>query len=86
MSLVGPRPPTLDEVTKYYEWQDKRLEVKPGITCLWQVYARNGCSFDDWVRLDIKYSKNITILQDLKILLMTIQAVLSRKRSLVDVN
>lgn len=79
MSLVGPRPPVLDEVTHYLNWQSRRLEIKPGITCLWQVYKRHSSSFEDWVRLDIEYSKNVSIFLDLKILLLTLPAVLSRR-------
>jgi lipopolysaccharide/colanic/teichoic acid biosynthesis glycosyltransferase len=79
MSLVGPRPPTLDEVEKYNNWHNYRLEMKPGITCIWQVYARHDKSFENWVRLDIKYRKEHSFLLDLKLLFMTIPAVLSRK-------
>ncbi len=79
MSLVGPRPPTLDEVEKYREWQHTRLDVMPGITCLWQIRARHECSFEDWVRLDIRYIRRRSVLVDLQILLLTIPAVLSRK-------
>jgi len=79
MSLVGPRPPLPDEVAQYYNWQDMRLEIKPGITCLWQINARHKSSFDDWVRLDIEYSRKQSLLLDLKILLLTPSAVLSRR-------
>ena len=79
MSLVGPRPPTMDEVMEYYHWHDKRLEVKPGITCLWQVFARHQSSFDDWVRLDIKYARTYSLGLDLKILALTLPAVLSHR-------
>lgn len=77
MSLVGPRPPTLDEVVRYEKWQDWRLEIKPGITCLWQIYARDDKSFDNWVRLDIEYIERRSLLLDLKILFNTVPAVLS---------
>lgn len=79
MSLVGPRPPTLDEVAQYYGWQDMRLEIKPGITCLWQISARHKSNFEDWVRLDIEYARKQSLLLDLKILLLTAPAVLSRR-------
>jgi len=79
MSLVGPRPPTMDEVAKYESWHNYRLEVKPGITCIWQVYARHEKSFENWVRLDIKYRMEQSFLLDMKLLFMTIPAVLSRK-------
>lgn len=77
MSLVGPRPPTLDEVARYEKWQDWRLEIKPGITCLWQIYARDDKSFDNWVRLDIEYIERRSLLLDMKILFNTVPAVLS---------
>jgi lipopolysaccharide/colanic/teichoic acid biosynthesis glycosyltransferase len=79
MSLVGPRPPTLDEVEEYEIWQGRRLEVKPGITCLWQVTARQDRDFERWVRLDIEYERRQSFLFDLKILFMTPLAVISRK-------
>jgi lipopolysaccharide/colanic/teichoic acid biosynthesis glycosyltransferase len=79
MSLVGPRPPTLDEVEEYEIWQGRRLEVKPGITCLWQVTARQDRDFERWVRLDIEYERRQSFLFDLKILFMTPFAVISRK-------
>lgn len=79
MSLVGPRPPTMDEVEKYHRWHNYRLDIKPGITCIWQVYARHNKSFEDWVRLDIEYVRKQSALLDLKLLCMTIPAVLSRK-------
>jgi lipopolysaccharide/colanic/teichoic acid biosynthesis glycosyltransferase len=79
MSLVGPRPPTLDEVKEYESWHNYRLEVKPGITCIWQVYARHEKSFENWVRLDIKYKREQSFLLDMKILALTLPAVLSRR-------
>jgi len=79
MSLVGPRPPTMDEVEKYDSWHNYRLEVKPGITCIWQVYARHEKSFENWVRLDIKYKREQSFLLDMKLLALTLPAVLSRR-------
>jgi lipopolysaccharide/colanic/teichoic acid biosynthesis glycosyltransferase len=79
MSLVGPRPPTLDEVKQYKNWHSYRLEMKPGITCIWQVCARHEKSFENWVRLDIKYRKKQSLLFDLKLLVLTVPAVLSRR-------
>lgn len=79
MSLVGPRPPTPDEVIKYDGWQMRRLEVKPGITCLWQVRGRSHLSFYKWVKWDLWYIDNWSMGFDLKILLWTIPAVLKRK-------
>lgn len=79
MSLVGPRPPTPDEVEKYDLWQLRRLEVKPGITCLWQVRGRSELSFYKWVKWDLWYIDNWSLWLDLKILLWTIPAVLKRR-------
>lgn len=79
MSIVGPRPPTLDEVEQYHNWHNYRLEMRPGITCIWQVYARHDKSFDNWVRLDIKYRQEQSFLLDLKLIALTLPAVLSRR-------
>jgi lipopolysaccharide/colanic/teichoic acid biosynthesis glycosyltransferase len=72
MSLVGPRPPLPQEVARYERWQRRRLSMKPGITCLWQISGRNGVSFDDWMKLDLTYIDNWSLLLDLKILLKTV--------------
>jgi len=79
MSLVGPRPPTMDEVPQYDSWQGERLNVKPGITCIWQITARHDSDFNKWVRLDIAYKRKYSILMDFAILLKTLPAVISRK-------
>jgi len=78
MSLVGPRPPIPYEVNEYKNWHYRRiLNVKPGITGLWQVSGRNRTSFDEMVRLDIKYAENWTLKMDFKIILKTILVVFS---------
>jgi exopolysaccharide biosynthesis polyprenyl glycosylphosphotransferase len=78
MSLVGPRPLPVDEVRRFDNLAHRRrLSVKPGLTCLWQISGRNQISdFKEWVRLDLEYIDNWTIWLDLKILLLTIPAVL----------
>ena len=77
MSLVGPRPPLPYEVEKYEPWHLRRiLEVKPGITGLWQVEGRSKTSFNDMVRLDLRYVQNWSLGLDLKILIKTVKAVL----------
>jgi exopolysaccharide biosynthesis polyprenyl glycosylphosphotransferase len=77
MSLVGPRPPLPEEVARYEEWQKKRLNVKQGITGLWQVSGRSDTNFEEMTRLDLYYIQNWSIGMDIKILLKTIPAVLS---------
>jgi len=78
MSLVGPRPPIPYEIESYDVWHRRRLlEVKPGITGLWQVHGRSKTTFDEMVRLDIQYSRMWTPLLDAKILLRTPRAVIS---------
>ena len=72
MSLVGPRPPLVTEIDKFDSWQRRKLSVKPGMTCLWQVRGRNQISdFDDWVRLDLEYIDEWSFWLDIKILLKT---------------
>ena len=79
MSLVGPRPPLPEEVSRYEPWQRRRLSMKPGLTCLWQVSGRSEVDFDRWMALDLKYIDTWSPLLDLKILLKTVPAVLSGK-------
>ncbi len=76
MSLVGPRPPTPDEVARYPDWQLKRLEIRPGITCLWQVKGRSDLSFREWMKYDLFYIENWSFWLDIKILLRTFLVVL----------
>lgn len=78
MSLVGPRPPLPEEEAKYEPWQRRRLEVKPGITCLWQISGRSRLGFNEWMRLDLEYIRRQSFTTDTRILLRTIPAVLSR--------
>lgn len=76
MSLVGPRPAFPHELGKYEYWQKRKLSVRPGITCLWQVSGRNAISdFDEWVRLDLEYIENWSLWLDVKILVWTVGAV-----------
>jgi lipopolysaccharide/colanic/teichoic acid biosynthesis glycosyltransferase len=78
MSLVGPRPPIPYEAEEYQPWHLKRiLEMKPGITGLWQVEGRSSVQFDDAVRLDVRYIQTWTLLLDLKILAKTVREVLA---------
>src|SRR6476661_8575544 len=79
MSLVGPRPPIPEEVARYQRWQRRRLAMKPGLTCLWQISGRNNIDFDRWMQLDLEYIDSWSPLLDLKILLKTVPVVLSGK-------
>jgi exopolysaccharide biosynthesis polyprenyl glycosylphosphotransferase len=79
MSLVGPRPPTPDEVEEYKYWQMQRLNITPGITCLWQIRGRSELSFHKLVKLDLWYINNWSFGLDLAILWRTIPAVLKGK-------
>jgi lipopolysaccharide/colanic/teichoic acid biosynthesis glycosyltransferase len=77
MSLVGPRPPIAEEFVRYEPWQWGRLAVTPGITCIWQVAGRSDiCDFDEWAALDMRYIKNWNLALDLKIMALTVPAVL----------
>ena len=77
MSLVGPRPPFPEEVEHYEPWMRRRLEVRPGLTCLWQIRGRSDLPFDEWMRLDVEYVERYSLALDLKILVLTVPAVLS---------
>jgi exopolysaccharide biosynthesis polyprenyl glycosylphosphotransferase len=77
LSLVGPRAPMPSEVQRYDFWHKRRLSIKPGLTCLWQIRGRNKvCDFEDWVNMDLEYIDNWSLWLDFKILLLTIPAVL----------
>lgn len=71
MSLVGPRPSLPKEVAKFDPWMLERLEVKPGLTCYWQVMGRNDIDFEDWMKLDIKYVHDRNLWLDIKLIFKT---------------
>ena len=79
MSIVGPRPALPGEVARYEAWHRRRLDVKPGITCLWQVAGRSHVDFDEWMRLDIEYMSRRSLRTDVAIFLKTIPAVIARR-------
>ena len=72
MSLVGPRPSLPKEVKEFEPWMLKRLEVKPGLTCYWQVMGRNTIQFEDWMRLDVKYVNERNLWIDIKLIFKTV--------------
>lgn len=77
MSLVGPRPPLPSEVSKYKRFQRRRLSIRPGLTCTWQVNGRNKIrDFEEWANLDLEYIDNWSMWKDLKLILKTFPAVL----------
>jgi len=77
MSLVGPRPPIMNEVNQYKPWQLRRLSMRPGITCTWQIMPRrNSISFEDWMRLDLQYIDSWSLQQDFLLTFKTVRAVI----------
>ena len=79
MSLVGPRPLPLDESAACKQWQKRRLDLTPGLTCIWQVKGRNRVTFVEWMRMDLAYARTRSLLHDVRIILQTIPAVLLRR-------
>jgi exopolysaccharide biosynthesis polyprenyl glycosylphosphotransferase len=77
MSIVGPRPPVPAEVAKYEAWQRRRLSVRPGLTCVWQVSGRNETSFEEWMYLDMQYIDHWSLAHDFELILKTVPVVLS---------
>jgi lipopolysaccharide/colanic/teichoic acid biosynthesis glycosyltransferase len=77
MTLIGPRPPRLDEVEKYAPWQRRRLDITGGLTCIWQVSGRSEVGFEDWVRMDLEYQRRRSVRFDLGLLWRTIGAVVT---------
>ncbi len=79
MSLVGPRPLPCAEAEACVGWQRQRLDVMPGLTCIWQVWGRSRVTFAEWVRMDVQYIRSRSVWQDLKLLALTVPAVVLRK-------
>ena len=77
MSIVGPRPPVPKEVAQYEAWQQRRLSVRPGLTCIWQVSGRDQISFQEWMYLDMRYIDHWSLAEDLSLILQTVPVVLS---------
>ena len=81
MSLVGPRSALSREVKEYNQYQMKRLLLKPGLTCIWQVSGRDSIGFNEWVNLDINYIENRSLLLDIKLIIKTIPVLLGDKNA-----
>jgi lipopolysaccharide/colanic/teichoic acid biosynthesis glycosyltransferase len=79
MSLVGPRPLPCDEADACETWQKMRLDVKPGITCIWQVFGRSAVTFVEWMRMDLRYIRYYNLSIDLKLIWKTVITVIKRK-------
>lgn len=79
MSVVGPRPPIPSEVEEYTPYQMRRLSVKSGLTCYWQCSGRSNVSFDEWMKMDVRYVKERSFFTDIKIILKTFKAVIKRE-------
>lgn len=79
MSLVGPRPLPLDEQAQCDQWHRGRLDVMPGLTCIWQVKGRSRVTFEEWMRMDLSYIKRYRTWEDLKLMFATVPAVLMRR-------
>lgn len=77
MSIVGPRPPLPSEVEQYERWQIRRLSMKPGITCIWQVSGRNNIPFYEWMKLDLKYIDEWSLKLDMILILKTLSVMLT---------
>ncbi|HLK40836.1 MAG TPA: sugar transferase [Polyangiaceae bacterium] len=77
MSIVGPRPPVPSEVAKYEAWQRRRLSVRPGLTCVWQVSGRNEISFEEWMYMDMQYIDHWNLAHDFQLILKTVPVVLT---------
>ena len=79
MTLVGPRPSLPREVEKFESWMLKRLEVKPGLTCYWQVSGRNNIDFYEWMKLDLKYVNDMGFWLDIKLIFKTVTVLFGDK-------
>lgn len=81
MSLVGPRPSLPKEVAQFEDWMYRRLEVKPGLTCYWQVSGRNNIDFEDWMKLDCRYVDERNLWIDIKLIFKTVGVLFGDKNA-----
>ncbi len=75
MALVGPRPLPVEEAAQCLPWQKSRADIKPGLTCFWQIAKSRNISFPDWMRLDLRYVRSVSFILDLRLLARTVIAV-----------
>ncbi len=75
MSVIGPRPPIPEEVAEYERWQLRRLSMRPGLSCIWQVSGRNEIPFEEWMKMDLEYIDNWSLKLDFVLLLKTVRTV-----------
>lgn len=81
MTLVGPRPLDHRESSQIARWGRRRLHVMPGLTCIWQVHGKSKVTFNEWMRMDIRYSQKVSFVEDVKLVLQTLKQVILRKAS-----
>ena len=81
MSLVGPRPSLPKEVIEFDDWMMERLDVRPGLTCIWQVSGRNNIDFEEWMKLDIKYVRERNLIVDIKLIWKTVGVLFGDKNA-----
>ena len=81
MSLVGPRPSLPKEVEQFDSWMFKRLTVRPGLTCYWQISGRNNIDFEDWMKLDVKYVEERNLWIDIKLIFKTVGVLFGDKNA-----
>ncbi|MCR9200730.1 MAG: sugar transferase [Planctomycetaceae bacterium] len=81
MTLVGPRPLDFRESTKIARWGRRRLHVMPGLTCIWQVHGKSSVTFNEWMRMDIRYAQRASFFYDLKLVLQTVRQMLLQRAS-----
>ncbi|MGD0542522.1 MAG: sugar transferase [Tepidisphaeraceae bacterium] len=79
MSLVGPRPLPVEESNLCATWHRRRLDVTPGLTCIWQIHGRSSVSFAEWIRMDRRYIRALSLWQDIKLILLTVPSILARR-------
>jgi lipopolysaccharide/colanic/teichoic acid biosynthesis glycosyltransferase len=79
MTIVGPRPALPTEVAQYKVWQRRRLSVRPGLTCYWQVGGSNAIGFEEWMRLDLRYVDHWSLSVDMRLILQTFPVVVLGK-------